>query len=107
MALYKITLRVCKTALLVSAENIMAALNRMHSETGYAPESVVKVEEYTDIRGALDACYESAEDKLEALLDVLPGCLDFYPMLTRDIAATVVEDATGVSGVFCEIPKEV
>lgn len=106
MALYKITLRVCKTALLVSAENIVAALDLMQATKGYSQESVTKVEEYADIRGALDACYESAEDKLEALLNVLPNCLDFYPMLMRDIAATVVYDATGISGMLSEIPKE-
>lgn len=108
MALYRITMRDCKTALLVSAENITAALNLMLQAKGYPEESVTKIEEFQDIKGALDACYESAEDKLEALLNVLPPCLAFHQTLMRDIAATIVYDATGISGMIAELnSKEV
>ena len=106
MALYKITLRACKSDMLVSAENITSALDLMQEAKGWSQESVVKIEEFCDIKGALDACWESAEDKLEALLDVLPNCMAFHPTLMRDIAASIVYDATGVSGMVAELESK-
>lgn len=105
MALYKISVRVLETDLLVSAENITEALTLMQEAKGLPQECVVRIEEFCDIKCALDACYESAEDKLEALLTALSDYSGLNQTLAQDIANTVVYDAVGIGGMVKEIPS--
>lgn len=106
MAVYKIKIRTCPNELLVSAEDIDCAMEMVTDAYKCSRTTIQRIEVCEDVRTVLDACWESAEDKLEALLNVLPPCLAFHLTLMRDIAASIVYDATGVAGMVAELKSK-
>ena len=106
MAVYKIKIRTCPNELLVSAADIDCAMEMVMDAYKCSWTAIQRIEVCEDARTVLDACWESAEDKLEALLNVLPPCLAFHQKLMRDIAVSIVYDATGVAGMVAELKSK-
>lgn len=101
--LYRMTLKNCENDLLVSAEDIVCALDLIE-ECGWKKLAVRKIEHFSDIRTVLNMCWDTPEEKLEALINAVTGILNAD--VRDDLAAEIVFDATGVSGMVNELPKE-
>lgn len=106
MALYKIRIRTNPNELLVSAVDIDCAMDLVTQAYRCGRVAIQRIERCDDIKTVLDYCYETAEEKLEALLEALPPCLALNQNLIQDIAATIAFDATGVSGMVHELDSK-
>ena len=106
MALYKIKIRTRPNELLVSAEDIDCAMDMVTDAYKCSRVTIQRIEVCEDVRTMLDACWESAEDKLEALLSVLPPYSSFHQAVVRDLATSIAYDATGVAGMVAELKSK-
>lgn len=106
MAVYKVRLRTNPAELLVVAEDIDCAMDLVTHAYNCSRITIQRIERCADVKTVLDSCYETAEEKLEALLEALPPCLALNQNLMQDITDTVAFDATGVSGMVHELDSK-
>lgn len=86
--LFKVTFDNTQEFVFVDAENVAQAVQTVG--TSEPIHSVTRINGFQEI---LDACYDDAYSKVEALVEALPSVLALHPKLQQDLVRTLISNA--------------